>query len=70
MHKLSAFVINLTINLEPVYGILMAVLIFGGDEAMDLNFYLGTFIILLSVLAYPILRKWIEGRNIRQDIMR
>lgn len=54
MKRLSVFTINLTINLEPVYGILLAVLIFGERERMTPEFYLGTGIILVSVLAYPI----------------
>jgi drug/metabolite transporter (DMT)-like permease len=54
MHKLSAFAINLTINLEPVYGIVLAVLIFGNSEYMGSSFYWGTLIILISVLLYPV----------------
>jgi drug/metabolite transporter (DMT)-like permease len=54
MKRLPVFSINLTINLEPVYGILLAVLIFGEKEKMTPQFYLGTLIILVSVLIYPI----------------
>lgn len=39
MHKLSAFSLNLTVNLEPVYGILLAVAIFGNSEHMGPSFY-------------------------------
>ncbi len=55
--KFSPFAMNLTINLEPVYGILLAILIFGDNEKMTPGFYIGTALILLSVLAYPFLRK-------------
>ncbi|WP_339752956.1 DMT family transporter [Algoriphagus aquimarinus] len=55
MKRLSVFSINLTINLEPVYGIILAVLIFGESEKMTPQFYLGTGIILVSVLTYPVL---------------
>lgn len=55
MKRLSVFSINLTINLEPVYGIVLAVLIFGESEKMTPQFYLGTGIILISVLSYPVL---------------
>ena len=58
MKRLSVFSINLTINLEPVYGILLAVLIFGGKEKMTQEFYLGTGIIFISVLIYPVLNYW------------
>ncbi len=55
MKRLSVFSINLTVNLEPVYGIVLAVLIFGESEKMTPQFYLGTSIILVSVLSYPVL---------------
>ncbi len=56
MKKLSVFHIQLTLNLEPVYGILLALLVFGDKEKMGLNFYIGAFIILTAVLLYPRLR--------------
>ena len=55
MKRLSVFSINLTVNMEPVYGIVLAVLIFGESEKMTPQFYLGTGIILMSVLSYPVL---------------
>jgi drug/metabolite transporter (DMT)-like permease len=58
MKRLSVFTINLTINLEPVYGIVLAVLIFGESEKMTPQFYLGTGIILVSVLLYPLFNYW------------
>ncbi len=57
MKKISVFVIQLSLNLEPLYGIVMAVIIFGSDEKMGLNFYIGTFIILAAVVLYPFLKK-------------
>jgi drug/metabolite transporter (DMT)-like permease len=54
MRRITAFAVNLTINLEPVYGIILAVLIFGEKEQMSGGFYLGTLIILVSVLIYPV----------------
>ncbi|MGY2133477.1 DMT family transporter [Hymenobacter sp. HD11105] len=65
MKRLSAFVINLTTNLEPVYGILLAVLIFGSEEKMSLGFYLGTLVILFSVLIHPVLDQWNQRRQRR-----
>ncbi|MES2518516.1 MAG: DMT family transporter [Bacteroidota bacterium] len=53
----SAFTFNLTLNLEPVYGIMLAYAIFGEKERMTSGFYLGTLVILGSVLIYPLLRK-------------
>lgn len=54
--KLSVFFLQLTLNLEPVYGILMALIIFGQQEVMGWNFYAGTLIILSAVLLYPTLK--------------
>lgn len=57
MKRISVFMIQLTLNLEPVYGIIMAVIIFGQQEKMNLNFYIGTLVILSAVLTYPLIRK-------------
>jgi len=57
MKKVSVFLIQLSLNLEPVYGIIMAVIIFGNEEKMGMNFYAGTFIILGAVILYPFLKK-------------
>lgn len=57
MKKISVFLIQLTLNLEPVYGIIMAVIIFGSEEKMGLNFYLGTLVILSAVISYPLVRR-------------
>lgn len=56
MRHLSPFSIMLGINMEPVYGILLAVLIFGDSERMDVSFYLGTILILISVMINGILK--------------
>jgi drug/metabolite transporter (DMT)-like permease len=54
MRRITAFAVNLTVNLEPVYGIILAVLILGEKEKMTAGFYYGTLIILISVLIYPV----------------
>ncbi|MFC5271470.1 DMT family transporter [Adhaeribacter terreus] len=62
MQKISAFAMNLTVNLEPVYGIVLAWLIFGEKEKMSAGFYYGALIILGAVFIYPILDSWYERR--------
>ncbi|MBO0950324.1 DMT family transporter [Fibrella forsythiae] len=57
LRKFSPYMAILTVNLEPVYGILLAVLIFNDRERMTTGFYLGTLVILLAVLAYPFLNR-------------
>jgi len=61
MKRVSVFLIQLSLNLEPIYGIVMAVIIFGDKEKMSANFYLGTAIILSAVLLYPMFRKRFEA---------
>lgn len=56
MKHLSPYTIMLTINLEPVYGILLAYFILGDNEKMEPRFYYGAVIILLVVLANGILK--------------
>lgn len=55
--KLSVFFIQLALNLEPVYGITLALMVFGNQEMMSLNFYIGTIIIISAVIIYPFLKK-------------
>lgn len=57
MKRVSVFFIQLSVNLEPVYGIIMALMVFQEKERMKGNFYIGTLIILGAVIAYPYLRK-------------
>jgi drug/metabolite transporter (DMT)-like permease len=54
LRRLSAFVSNLTINLEPVYGIALAWLLLGDHKQMSPVFYLGVVLILAVVFLYPL----------------
>lgn len=56
MKDISPFRVALASNLEPIYGILFAWIIFGEEEVMSLGFYIGAIIILLAVFSYPVLR--------------
>jgi len=57
MKELSAFTVALTTNMEPVYGIVLALLIFGRRETMSTGFYLGAVIVLGAVFLYPYLKR-------------
>ncbi|MEO4006482.1 DMT family transporter [Flavobacterium sp. CAU 1735] len=50
MKYLSPYTVMLTINLEPIYGIILAVLVFQDKEKMSPSFYVGAAIILLTVI--------------------
>ncbi|MEO1253540.1 MAG: DMT family transporter [Bacteroidota bacterium] len=70
MKRLSAFSINLVVNLEPVYGIILALIIFGASEEMSTGFYVGTLLILTSVLLYPLLNRRYKKKALSTDIIR
>lgn len=57
MKELSPFTVNMITNLEPVYGIVLSLLIFGDTEYMSSGFYAGTFLILCAIFAYIYLKK-------------
>jgi drug/metabolite transporter (DMT)-like permease len=46
MKKIDIFTVNLSLNLEPIYGIFMAYLIFGEREKMSFAFYIGASILV------------------------
>ncbi|MCY7410823.1 MAG: DMT family transporter [Chitinophagales bacterium] len=56
LHKLSAFTSNLSINMEPVYGIFLAVIFYHEQKDLNAGFYTGAAIILFSVVLYMIVR--------------
>ncbi|NER09068.1 EamA domain-containing membrane protein RarD [Muriicola jejuensis] len=56
MRFVSPYTVLLTVNLEPVYGILLAYAIFGESERMNTQFYVGGLLILLTVVANGILK--------------
>jgi len=65
MKELSAFTVALTTNMEPIYGIVLAILIFGQQETMSLGFYIGAVVILGAVFVYPYVKVKIENREKR-----
>lgn len=58
MKFLSPYTVMLTINMEPVYGIILAVLVFKDKEKMGMPFYIGAAIILITVIVNGILKNY------------
>ena len=50
MKTLSPFTVAFSVNLEPVYGILLALLIFGDSEFMQTKFYIGAILIISMII--------------------
>ncbi|HXB94786.1 MAG TPA: DMT family transporter, partial [Puia sp.] len=57
LQRISAFTVNLSYNLEPVYGILLAFVVFREDKYLNHGFYVGMSLILLSIVLQT-MRLW------------
>jgi drug/metabolite transporter (DMT)-like permease len=64
LRRMSIFTVNVVYNLEPVYGIVLAALIFGEKERMSGGFYLGAGIIIAIVMVMP----WVDRRLKRSQM--
>jgi drug/metabolite transporter (DMT)-like permease len=50
LKKISAFTQNLTLNLEPVYGIILAFIIYHENKDLSNTFYIGFALIFIAVI--------------------
>lgn len=50
LKKKTAFTLHLSLNLEPIYAILIAFLFFNESRELNLSFYLGLSLIMLAVI--------------------
>jgi drug/metabolite transporter (DMT)-like permease len=57
LERLTAYQVTLAVNMEPVYGFLLAAWIFKENQELSLNFYLGSAIIVASVFGYGFLKR-------------
>ncbi|MCW3083591.1 MAG: Permease [Bacteroidetes bacterium] len=60
MKKISPYTVTLTVNLETVYGIILAYFIWKKDEAMTPGFYIGTLIILSVIFGNGLLKNYLK----------
>ncbi len=56
MKKLGAFTVSLSINLEPVYTIILAVVILDEHTVLGYKFYIGATVILLVLLVNALIK--------------
>ena len=61
LQKIAAFTVNLTYNLEPVYSIILSMFIFREYKELNVAFYCGIVLIILSVA----LQTWSEVKGSR-----
>jgi drug/metabolite transporter (DMT)-like permease len=60
---LGAFTVSLTINLEPVYTIILALVLYPSTERMDSMFYVGATIIIAAVITNGILKNRVAQKT-------
>ncbi|TRZ83173.1 MAG: DMT family transporter [Sediminibacterium sp.] len=64
LKHISAFTLNVTLNLEPVYGIILAFILFKEQKQLGLSFYTGIACIMLSVIIQ--MRRVVKQHRIHQ----
>ena len=68
MKFLSPYTVMLTINLEPIYGIILAVLIFKEKEQMSTGFYMGAIIIVVTVILNGFIKFYLKRKNVGRSV--
>jgi drug/metabolite transporter (DMT)-like permease len=61
MRHLSAFSTGLVLNLEPVYAIVLAIVLLGEQRELGMRFYVGIALILAVVFIHPLLQRRTAG---------
>ncbi|GAB3009462.1 DMT family transporter [Niabella terrae] len=71
LKKLSAFTVNLSYSMEPIYGILMAFLIFKENRDMNSGFYLGLLVIISTLFVHTLMlrRKQKNSRSEKNAVL-
>lgn len=68
LKHISAFTLNVTLNLEPVYGIILAFIFFKEQKQLGISFYIGLILIFCSVLIQMI--RIVQHNNIKNNPLR
>ncbi|NNE31536.1 MAG: DMT family transporter [Winogradskyella sp.] len=68
MRYISPYTVILSYNLEPLYGIALALLLFPEKEKMSPQFYIGAILIIATVITDAILKNYKKRRNKRKTI--
>jgi drug/metabolite transporter (DMT)-like permease len=61
LKQLSPFTVTLTVNLETVYGIIIAYLLWKQSEQMTIEFYIATIIILAVIILNAVLKTKLQN---------
>lgn len=64
LKKMSAFTSSIILNLEPVYGILVAIFLFKENEMLNTWFYIGASIVIISVFVHAYYTRKKNGKEL------
>ncbi|MBP7809119.1 MAG: DMT family transporter [Bacteroidia bacterium] len=65
MKHLSPYTITLTVNLETVYGIILAIIIYEENKELSMTFYAGVLVILFSIF----FNAWLKGKHDKKHLI-
>lgn len=65
MKHLSPYTINLAVNMETVYGIILAIIIYQENKELSMTFYAGVLVILFSIF----LNAWLKGKHDKKHLI-
>lgn len=65
MKHLSPYTITLTVNLETVYGIILAILIYEENKDLSMTFYAGVLVVLFSIF----FNAWLKGKHDKKHLI-
>jgi drug/metabolite transporter (DMT)-like permease len=57
MKKISPYTVTISINLEPIYSIILALIIWPESETMSFGFYMGTIIVIATIFLNAIFKQ-------------
>jgi drug/metabolite transporter (DMT)-like permease len=64
--RLGAFTVSLSINMEPVYTIFLAIVILGENQLLNYKFYVGAAIIVLVVVVNGLVKYYIKAKALKK----
>jgi drug/metabolite transporter (DMT)-like permease len=64
LKKINAFTMNLSVNLEPLYSIILAMIFFNENKVLNAGFYCGTLIVISCVVIHT----WVQYKSAKKVI--
>jgi len=62
MKRLSPYTVTISVNMEPVYAIILALIFFGESEKMSMGFYFGSALIMATIFGNGIMKKFTSNK--------